>query len=76
MKEIAEEFVGGDDVLNQNGASFGAIVEASDLSLCNALKAERAGLNIEGEVEAGLRQILAGERVAAEALLAALTDPL
>ncbi|NMG33477.1 type II toxin-antitoxin system prevent-host-death family antitoxin [Azoarcus sp. TTM-91] len=74
LTELAEEVVGGgaEKVLTKNGASFVALVDARKLDYYHALEAEHAGLVLLDEAEAGLRQLLAGERVSADALLRAL----
>ncbi|MDP2787236.1 MAG: type II toxin-antitoxin system Phd/YefM family antitoxin [Pseudomonadota bacterium] len=76
LTELAEEVVGAgaEKVLTKNGSSYVAIVDARKLDYYHALEAEHAGLVLLGEAEAGLRQILAGQRVSSDELLAALSD--
>jgi hypothetical protein len=51
-----------------------ALVDARKLDYYHALEEEHAGLILLEEAEAGLRQILAGERVSAADLKEALAD--
>ena len=76
LTELAEEVVGAgaEKVLTKNGSSFVAIVDARKLDYYHALEDEHAGLVLLGEAEAGLRQILAGQRVSMDELLSALSD--
>jgi len=76
LTELADEVVGGgaEKVLTKNGASFVAIVDARKLDYYHALEEEHAGLVLLDEAEAGLRQVVAGQRVSAGDLLQALAD--
>lgn len=76
LTELADEVVGGgaEKVLTKNGSSFVAIIDARKLDYYHALEEEHAGLVLLDEAETGLRQLLAGHRVAADDLIAALTD--
>ncbi|MBK7004491.1 MAG: type II toxin-antitoxin system Phd/YefM family antitoxin [Burkholderiales bacterium] len=75
LTELAQEVVegGAEKVLTKNGASYVAIVDAKKLDYYHALEEEHASLVLLAEAEAGLHQILAGQRIAAadlDALLA------
>ncbi len=74
--ELAEEVVGegAEKVLTKNGASFVAIVDARKLDYDHALEEEHANLVLLDEAETGLRELLAGKRVSADELMAALAD--
>jgi prevent-host-death family protein len=76
LTELAEEVVdgGAEKVLTKNGSSYVAIVDARKLDYYHALEAEHAALVLLDEAEVGLRQALAGQRVAATDLLNALAD--
>lgn len=75
LTELADEVVGGaEKVLTKNGASFVALVDARKLDYYHALEEEHAGLVLLDEAEVGLRQVLAGQRVSADALLQAIAD--
>jgi prevent-host-death family protein len=76
LTELAEEVVdgGAEKVLTKNGSSYVALVDARKLDYYHALEAEHAALVLLDEAETGLRQALAGQRVAASDLLRALAD--
>ncbi len=76
LTELADEVVGGgaEKVLTKNGASFVAIVDARKLDYYHALEEEHAGLVLLDEAEAGLRQVVAGQRVSADDLRQALAE--
>ena len=76
LTELAEEVVGAgaEKVLTKNGPSFVAIVDARKLDYYHALEEEHAGLVLLDEAETGLRQLLAGQRVANAELMASLSD--
>lgn len=76
LTELADEVVGAgvEKVLTKNGSSFVAIVDARKLDYYHALEEEHAGLVLLDEVETGLRQLLAGNRVASNELTRALLD--
>jgi len=75
LTELADEVFGGgaEKILTKNGSSFVAIVDARKLDYYHALEEEHAGLVLLDEAETGLRQILAGPRVSAGDLIAALS---
>ena len=77
LTELAEEVVGAgaEKVLTKNGASYVALIDARKLDYYHALEEEHAGLILLEDAEAGLRQIIAGERVSAAELMQALTQP-
>jgi prevent-host-death family protein len=76
LTELADEVVGGgaEKVLTKNGASFVAIVDARKLDYYHALEEEHAGLVLLDEAEAGLRQVVAGQRVSTDDLRQALAE--
>ena len=76
LTELADEVVGAgaEKVLTKNGSSFVAIVDARKLDYYHALEEEHAGLVLLDEAETGLRQLLAGQRVANPELMASLSD--
>ena len=76
LAELADEVVGAgsEKVLTKDGASFVAIVDARKLDYYHALEEEHAGLVLLDEVETGLRQLLAGQRVTSNELTRALSD--
>jgi hypothetical protein len=75
LTELADDVFGGgaEKILTKNGSSFVAIVDARKLDYYHALEEEHAGLVLLEEAETGLRQILAGQRVSAGDLIAALS---
>ena len=76
LTELAKEVVeGAEKVLTKNGASYVAIVDAKRLDYYHDLEKEHAGLVLLDEAEAGLRQILTGQRVSTGDLIRALSDP-
>lgn len=76
LTELADEVVGAgaEKVLTKNGASFVAIVDARKLDYYHALEQEHASLVLLDEAESGLRQLLAGQRIASDELSLALSD--
>jgi prevent-host-death family protein len=66
LTELAQEVVeeGAEKVLTKNGASYVAIVDARKLDYYHALEEEHASLVLLDQAETGLRQILAGQRIA------------
>ena len=76
LTELADEVVGAgaEKVLTRNGASFVAIVDARKLDYYHALEQEHASLVLLDEAETGLRQLLAGQRIASDELSLALSD--
>lgn len=76
LTELAQDVVDGasEKILTKNGASYVAIIDARKLDYYHALETEHANLVLLAEAEAGLRQILAGQRITPEDLDALLTD--
>lgn len=76
LTELADEVVGAgsEKVLTKDGASFVAIVDARKLDYYHALEEEHTSLVLLDEAETGLRQLLAGQRVASNELTLALSD--
>lgn len=74
LTELSDEVVAGaEKLLTKNGAAYVAIVDARKLDYYHALEEEHASLVLLGEAEAGIREVLAGERIANDALLKALS---
>lgn len=75
LTELAEEVVtdGAEKILTKNGSSYVAIVDAAKLDYYHALEQEHAGLILLDDAEAGLRQVLAGDRVSHDDLVQALS---
>ena len=61
-------------MLTKNGVSYVAIVDAKKLDYYHALEEEHASLVLLSEAEIGLRQILAGQRIAPAELDLILAD--
>ena len=75
LTELSDEVVAGaEKLLTKNGAAYVAIVDAKKLDYYHSLEEEHAGLILLNEAEAGLRHILAGNRVSNADLMKALTD--
>lgn len=76
LTELAQDVVDGasEKILTKNGASFVAIIDARKLDYYHALEAEHAHLVLLSEAEAGLRQLLDGQRITPEALDTLLAD--
>ncbi|MFA7243340.1 MAG: hypothetical protein WC091_24800 [Sulfuricellaceae bacterium] len=76
LTELADEVVGvgAEKVLTKNGHSFVVLVDARKLDYYHALEEEHAGLVLLEEAETGLRQLLAGQRVANRELMLSLSD--
>jgi len=76
LTELAQDVVDGasEKILTKNGVSYVAIIDARKLDYYHALEAEHANLVLLSEAEAGLRQVLAGQRITSEALDALLAD--
>ncbi|MCX8086357.1 MAG: type II toxin-antitoxin system Phd/YefM family antitoxin [Rhodocyclaceae bacterium] len=73
LTELAEEVAAGaEKLLTKNGAAYVALIDARKLDYYHALEAEHAHLVLLDEAEAGLREVLAGQRVSPEQLLDAL----
>ena len=76
LTELAQDVVesGAEKVLTKNGQSYVAIVDAKKLDYYHTLELEHANLALIAEAEAGLRQVLGGQRLTPaelDALLAA-----
>lgn len=76
LTELAQDVVesGAEKVLTKNGQSYVAIVDAKKLDYYHTLEQEHANLVLIAEAEAGLRQVLGGQRLTPaelDALLAA-----
>jgi hypothetical protein len=74
LTELAEDVVGtgAEKVLTKNGASYVALVDARRLDYYHALEAEHANLVLADDAIKGLKEALAGQFVADEALDRAL----
>ena len=73
LTELSDEVVdGAEKLLTKNGVAYVAIVDARKLDYYHALEAEHANLILLSEAEAGLREVLAGQRVSHADLLNAL----
>lgn len=74
LTELSDEVVGGaEKLLTKNGAAYVALVDARKLDYYHALEQEHASLVLLTEAETGLREVLAGHRVATADLLKALS---
>ena len=74
LTELSDEVVAGaEKLLTKNGAAYVAIVDAKKLDYYHALEAEHASLVLLAEAETGLREVLAGPRIANADLLKALS---
>jgi hypothetical protein len=73
LTELSDEVVGGaEKLLTKNGSAYVAIVDARKLDYYHALEEEHANLVLLSEVETGLREVLAGQRVTNADLMKAL----
>ena len=73
LTELSDEVVGGaEKLLTKNGAAYVALIDARKLDYYHALEAEHASLLLLAEADTALRELLAGERVSADALQQAL----
>jgi hypothetical protein len=73
--ELSDEVMGGaEKLLTKNGAAYVALVHAKKLDYHHALEDEHAGLVLLADAEIGLREVLAGQRVANVELMQALAD--
>ena len=70
LTELAKAVVEGgvEKVLTKNGVNYVAIIDARKLDYYHALEEEHASLVLLSEAEIGLRQYLAGQRVAPDEL--------
>lgn len=74
LTELSDEVVAGaEKLLTKNGSAYVAIVDAKKLDYYHVLEEEHASLVLLSEAEAGLREVLAGQRVSGEELLKALS---
>jgi prevent-host-death family protein len=74
LTELSDEVVAGaEKLLTKNGAAYVAIVDARKLDYYHTLEEEHASLVLLSEAEAGLREVLAGQRVLNADLLQALS---
>ncbi|MBP6097346.1 MAG: type II toxin-antitoxin system Phd/YefM family antitoxin [Methyloversatilis sp.] len=74
LTELSDEVVAGaEKLLTKNGAAYVAIIDARKLDYYHALEEEHASLMLLSEAEAGLREVVAGQRVATDDLLKALS---
>ena len=74
LTELSDEVVSGaEKLLTKNGAAYVALVDARKLDYYHALEEEHASLLLLGEAEAGLREVLGGQRVSNADLLSALS---
>ena len=74
LTELSDEVVSGaEKLLTKNGAAYVALVDARKLDYYHALEEEHASLVLLGEAEAGLREVLGGQRVSNADLLSALS---
>lgn len=74
LTELSDEVVAGaEKLLTKNGAAYVAIVDARKLDYYHALEAEHASLALLSEAEAGLREVVAGQRVSNDDLMQALS---
>ncbi len=74
LTELSDEVVAGaEKLLTKNGAAYVAIIDAKKLDYYHALEAEHANLVLLNAAEAGLRELLAGQRVSSKELLQALS---
>jgi prevent-host-death family protein len=76
LTELAQDVVDGESekVLTKNGVSYVAIIDARKLDYYHALGTEHANLVLLSEAEAGLKQILAGQRITSADLDALLAE--
>lgn len=74
LTELSDEVVAGaEKLLTKNGTAYVAIVDARKLDYYHTLEAEHANLVLLTEAEAGLRELMAGQRVSSDELLKALS---
>ncbi len=73
LTELSDEVVAGaEKLLTKNGAAYVAIVDAKKLDYYHVLEEEHANLTLLAEAEAGLREVLAGQRISNHDLVKAL----
>ena len=76
LTELADDVVSGaEKLLTKNGAAYVALIDAKRLDYYHRLEEEHASLVLlgEGKAEAGLREVLAGNRVSNTDLMKALS---
>ena len=74
LTELADDVVSGAaKLLTKNGVAYVALVDAKKLDYYHRLEEEHASLVLLTEAEAGLREVLAGNRVSNADLMKALT---
>ena len=74
LTELADDVVSGaEKLLTKNGAAYVVLVDAKKLDYYHALEEEHASLVLLTEAEAGLREVLAGNRVSYSDILKALS---
>lgn len=74
LTELSDEVVAGaEKLLTKNGSAYVALVDAKKLDYYHALEEEHASLVLLTEVELGLREVLAGQRVSNDDLLKAIS---
>ena len=74
LTELSDEVVAGaEKLLTKNGTAYVAIVDAKKLDYYHMLEEEHANLILLTEAEAGLRELIAGQRVSNDEVLKALS---
>lgn len=74
LTELSDEVVAGaEKLLTKNGTAYVAIIDARKLDYYHALEEEHASLVLLTEAEAGLREVLAGQRISSDDLLKTLS---
>ena len=74
LTELADDVVSGaEKLLTKNGVAYVALVDAKKLDYYHRLEEEHASLVLLTEAEAGLREVLAGNRVSNTDLMKALS---
>lgn len=74
LTELADDVVSGaEKLLTKNGVAYVALVDAKKLDYYHRLEEEHASLVLLTEAEAGLREVLAGNRVSNADLMKALS---
>ncbi len=74
LTELSDEVVAGaEKLLTKNGTAYVAIVDARKLDYYHMLEEEHANLILLTEAEAGLRELIAGQRVSNDEVLKALS---
>jgi prevent-host-death family protein len=74
LTELSDEVVAGaEKLLTKNGTAYVAIVDARKLDYYHMLEEEHANLILLTEAEAGLRELISGQRVSNDEVLKALS---